>query len=106
MNKIKVLLGKKIKLYREIKNITQEELASKINVNPRTISLIERGLNFVTADTLYGIAVALEVSPKKLFDFDDSITFQTNVKEKLLELINNNEDKLYTIYKIVKGYLE
>ena len=28
------------------------------------------------------------------------------IKDKLLDLINQNEDKVYRIYKIVQGYLE
>ena len=106
MNNIKKLLGKKVKLYRELKNLTQEQLAERIGVNSRTVSLIETGNNFVTAETLYNIAHVLEVSPKKLFDFDDDFDFGTNVKQKLFDLINANEDKIYTIYKIVKGYVE
>ncbi|MBQ8476356.1 helix-turn-helix transcriptional regulator [bacterium] len=106
MNNIKKSLGKRVKLFRELKNLTQEELAEQIGVNSRTVSLIERGLNFVTADTLNSLALALDVSPKKLFDFDDEYNFSTNIKDRLLELINDNNDKVYTIYKIVKGYLE
>lgn len=106
MNDIKKLLGKKIKYYRELKKITQEQLSELIGINSRSVSLIECGANFVTAETLYNIARALEVSPKKLFDFEDDFLLEGNIKEKLFELINNNEDKIYTIYKIVKGYLE
>ena len=106
MNKIKSLLGKSVRFFRELKNITQEELAEKVGVNSRTISLIERGFNFVTADTLYYIAIALDVSPKKLFDFDDESAFNDNIKDKLFDLITKNQDKIYTIYKIVKGYLD
>ena len=98
MNNIKQLLGKRVKLFREQRQITQEELALKIGVNSRTVSLIERGLNFVTADTLYSIAKVLDVTPKNLFDFDSELDFDENLKEKLFALINRNEDKLYTIY--------
>ena len=71
MTNIKKLLGKKIKFYREKADLTQEQLAEKISINSRSLSLIERGNNFITAETLSSIAEALNVTPKKLFDFDD-----------------------------------
>ena len=106
MTNIKKLLGKKIKTYREKKGLTQEELAEKIGINSRSVSLIECGTNFITADTLTNIINALDVSPKALFDFDDDYVNKKEIKEKLLNLIENNEDKINTIYKIIKGYLE
>lgn len=106
MNDIKKLLGKRIKYFREQKNITQEQLAERVGINSRSISLIECGSNFITAQTLTSIANALNVSPKRLFDFEDEFNNELNIKEKLFDLINKNEDKIYTIYKIIKGYLE
>ena len=105
MTKIKKLLGKKIKFYREKADLTQEQLAEKISINSRSLSLIERGNNFITAETLSSIAEALNVTPKKLFDFDDEFVDPKITKEKLFDLINKNEDKIQTIYNIVKGYL-
>lgn len=106
MKDIKKLLGKNIRLYRQKRNLSQEQLAEKINLNFRSLSLIERGCNFVTAETLTAISDALEISPKKLFELDDEFMGDVDFKDKLLDLINQNEDKVYRIYKIVQGYLE
>lgn len=106
MNDTKKLLGKKIKFYREARNLTQEELAEKIGINSKSLSTIECGQNFVTAQTLENISLALDVSIKKLFDFEDFYIENKNIKEKLFELINKNEEKIPTIYKIIKGYLD
>lgn len=106
MKNVKKLLGKKIKYYREKANLTQEQLSEKIGINNRSISLIECGTTFVSAETLTNIVSALNINFKKLFDFDDEYSNNKEVKEKLLELIEKNEDKINTIYKIVRGYLE
>ena len=106
MSDIKKLLGKKIKYYRELNDLTQEQMAELVGINSRSISLIERGSNFVTAETLKNIAKTINVSMKKLFDFDEDMFQAADIKEKLFDLINKNEDKIYTIYKIVRGYLE
>ncbi len=105
MNNIKKLLGKRIKIHREKAKLTQEQLAEKIGINSRSLSLIECGSNFITASTLNAISNALNVTPKKLFDFDDEFVDPKITKEKLFDLINKNEDKIQTIYNIVKGYL-
>ena len=132
-----------------------------VGINSRSISLIERGSNFVTAETLTNIAKTLNVSMKKLFDFDQDILYiklcleikkirslfvkkekkkqdKSNIikntilmptykghfkfvkkflksadkflldkdSTEIVFVINKNEDKVYTIYKIVRGYLE
>lgn len=105
MINIKKLLGKRIKFYREKKKMTQEQLAENIGINSRSLSLIECGTNFVTAQTLENIASALEISPKKLFDFEEEDE-NKKIKDRLLKLINENEDKISTIYRIIKGYLD
>ena len=94
-----------LKYLRKEAKLTQEQLAEKISINSRSLSLIERGNNFITAETLSSIAEALNVTPKKLFDFDDEFVDPKITKEKLFDLINKNEDKIQTIYNIVKGYL-
>lgn len=106
MTNIKKLLGKKIKFYRETKNLTQEQLAEQIGLNSKSLSTIECGQNFVTAQTLENISKALNVSVKKFFDFEDESENNLNIKEKLFKLICNNEEKIPIIYKIVKGYLD
>lgn len=63
---IKKLLGKRIKELRTGKNLTQAQLAEAVEVAERTLSKIECGQTFVTADTLAKIITALEVEPTEL----------------------------------------
>lgn len=62
MSEIKNKLGKKIKYYRELRGLTQEELSEKIDFNCRSLSFIECGTNFVTADTLDRLVMVLNVT--------------------------------------------
>lgn len=101
---LKKKFGKKIKYYRELNGLTQEQLAELIDINCRSLSFIERGVNFVKADTIEKICAALNVSPKQLFDFDYSLKPAKDIKEELHEILENNEEKLNDIYKIVKGF--
>ena len=105
MSEIKKQFGKNLKHYRELKNLTQEQLAEKIEMNVRSLSFIECGTNFVTAKTLEKICKILEISPKQLFDFDYPAKQTQDLKNEITGLINTNIEKLNDIYKILKGFL-
>jgi transcriptional regulator with XRE-family HTH domain len=59
-----------IKQWREFRELTQEQLAEMTNMSPGNLSLIERGLQNYTQDTLEAIAHALKCSPSDLLDRD------------------------------------
>ena len=104
MESIKKRFGEQLRVYRKIKNLTQEKLAEKIGINLRQLARIESGESFVTAETLYNICIVLGVSPKLLFDFEiEDKTLMTGSGEKvylkvvksgnLIQLMNNGDDK-------------
>lgn len=63
-------LGIHIKKYREQKNWSQDDLASKIGTDQKRISKIETGNVNIGWDTFYQIAQALEVSMDELVEGD------------------------------------
>ena len=79
---IKQLLGKKIKKIRHQRGLTQEQLSEKVDISLRALSGIERGINFLTAETL------------------DKIIDELIEKIKLLK---NSPEKLEEVYKVVKA---
>ena len=105
MSEIKKQLGKKIKYYRELRNLTQEQLAEMIDMSCRSLSFLECGTNFVTADTLEKVCNALKVTPKQLFDFEYYTKSPNEIKKELDRLIKNNSEKINDIYNILNGFL-
>ncbi|MBQ3101715.1 helix-turn-helix transcriptional regulator [bacterium] len=103
MSYIKKEFGKKLKFYREKAHLTQEKMAELLNMNNCTLSMIERGLNFITAETLEKMCETLKISPKQLFDFEYMET--QNTEETVQNLIKSNPDKINEIYKILNGFL-
>ena len=57
-------LGKAIAEQRSLMNITQEDLASKTGLNPRSIQRIEAGREQPRYETLFKIALALDSEPQ------------------------------------------
>ena len=80
-NDFKVLFGKKIKHYRDLKNYTQEYLAELVDIEQASLSNIERGKVYPTQITLYRLAAALEVEPYQFFIILERIAVQDMVKE-------------------------
>lgn len=67
--KINQQLGDKIARERKRREMTQEELAARIKVQPSTISNIERGETDTSVYTIYKIAEVFKIHIKELFIF-------------------------------------
>jgi transcriptional regulator with XRE-family HTH domain len=61
--------GKHLKKLRLSKDLTQEELCYRSGLQLSHLGRIERGERTLTMPTLYVLATALEMEPKKLLDF-------------------------------------
>lgn len=59
-----------IKQFRQLKNLTQEQLAEKVNVRRETIMRLEAGKYNPSLKLAIDISKVLEVSIEKLFNFD------------------------------------
>ena len=59
-------VGERIKIARERKHFTQENLAAMANISTTHLSVIERGVKVPKLDTFVAIANALDVSADEL----------------------------------------
>lgn len=67
--------GKRVKMFRLLNNLTQEQLAEKCDCSAQTISGIETGYSFPSSNILFKLAEILEVSPAEFFKFEaDNLT--------------------------------
>jgi transcriptional regulator with XRE-family HTH domain len=75
MSNLRKDFGKRIRALRIKANLTQEQLAELANISVDFLSMVERGINAPSFDTLEKIANALHVPVRELFLFenDDSI---------------------------------
>lgn len=64
---VKKIFGSNVKLFRSNLGIKQSELSKRIDVSTETVSQIERGLKFVTADTLERLCKEFRCNPEDLF---------------------------------------
>lgn len=64
---INVEIGRRVKAAREAAGITQERLAELVQLGPKNVSAIERGMAGISVGTMKRICEALSVSADMLF---------------------------------------
>ena len=79
------MLGEKIKLYRENKNMTQVEIAESLGVKPATVSKYESGTLEPNIESLKKLAELFEVSIDELLKEDNFDVSQINILDILRE---------------------
>src|SRR5574344_2726096 len=66
---IKKMMGKRIQELRKSQGLTQEKLAEMIDIEPASLSNIENGKYYPTAENLNKILDGLKTTPNELFAF-------------------------------------
>ena len=64
---LKKEFGKRIRLLRKTRGMTQTQLAEKAGIHSSFLSSVERGIMNASLESIVAIAKALEVHPGKLF---------------------------------------
>ena len=107
MDQIKI--GKFIQERRKSKNITQSELANKLNITDRAVSKWERGLCLPDAGIMPELCEILGISINDLFSGEKvkMKNYEKKLEENLLEMtkIKEEKDKELLKLEIVIGYI-
>lgn len=94
-------IGKRIKELRKKRGFSQEKLAELVDIEQNTLSYIETGNNFCSAETLQKIIIALEVEPQELFTFNHNKP-QDDLIAEIVKMLKDNPEKIQDVYKIVR----
>lgn len=90
MSQTKEFLGRRIREIRKAKKFSQEQLAEKVDVDPRYISRIELGKCYPSLETLDKIAQSLEVQIRDLFEFEHFVSTGLPANE-LFDLLDKTD---------------
>jgi transcriptional regulator with XRE-family HTH domain len=109
-------VGEIIKKLRRNNNMTQQELAGKLNIKHQTIQKYEKGIIInIPIPTLKQIATIFNVSLYELLDPDTTFDFSDNKKKEYLrnillhffeEITISNEDKEELLNFCQKAYFK
>jgi transcriptional regulator with XRE-family HTH domain len=97
------LIGLRIKENRQLKNLTQEELAELIEISPGFMSLIETGRKKPSLDTLLAICKELQITLNEILT-GNQIPLDTDYCSDLSSIVAHcNEEEKRLIYDITKA---
>ena len=99
---IKKLLGQRIKEIRTQKGLTQDKLAEKVGFGQRTLSKIECGKTFITAENLAKLLSALDIGVDELFTLG-YLQEKEIIKKELISAIQEEKVDISMLYKIYKS---
>ena len=100
---IRKIIGNNVLNARKIRNLSQEQFAEMIGIEPSALSKIENGKSYPSQQTLENIICALKIKPDVLFKTEEKIDIEKAYKELLVQLeqIKQNEELFTKVsYKI------
>ncbi len=94
-SKRKLTVGEKIRIWRKQRNLTQEKFASLIDRSTDAVSMIERGVNLPSNQTLEKMSEVLKVPIKEFFteDKDNSSIERQEIITKIVGLVHKLDDR-------------
>lgn len=97
---IREIIGNNVFKARKIRNLSQEQFAEMINIEPSALSKIENGKSYPSQQTLENIICALKIKPDVLFKTEEKIDIEKAYKELLVQLeqIKQNEELFTKVY--------
>ncbi len=95
---IKKLLGKKLQEIRKNKKLTQEYVAEAIDVETSSISNIENGRYFPSAENLDKLLKVLDVKPSEIF-LCEAFGKKEDLISEMLNSMHNDEKLTRMMYK-------
>lgn len=100
---IKELFGKNIKFLRKQLKLTQEQFAEKIGIDISTVSKMEKGIHFPTADNLNKIINRLGLEPSFLCIREKDYNIEQAYQEILASIEKLKTNK--TLFKLAYDYI-
>ena len=105
MKGIKAVFGENVKYYRKKLQLSQEQLADKLEISPKHLSTIETGATFVSAELLEKITQQLLVSASALFYSVDETLTDDSVLGRIDQMIDKECEKTSSLIKMQIRYL-
>ena len=94
MQEAKLNLGKVVRIARKRKRITQDYLAERVGVQPRTILEIENGRGNPRFENLFVMVRLLDIAPNDIFNYDCGLAQDTEQLFQELSSFSEEEQRM------------
>ena len=101
---VKKLLGRRIQEIRKRRRLTQEMVSEYAGIDPKSLSNIETGKYYPSADNLERIIQILDTTPAALFTFEH-LEAEDNLLEQINDMLKQHPERIQDVYKITKGLI-
>ncbi len=102
-------IGNKIRTLRELKKLTQENIAYELDITQKTYSNIENGISDVSISILYKISIVLGFTIKDILDLDEDSfiqnIFNNNNGNKGVNIMNQHSSNINEIKALYERLL-
>ena len=94
------IIGNNIRVAREHKGYTQEQLAEKLNTSSKFVSMAERGASGLSISSMINLCKVLDIEPNSLFS--GVINYSNDVDKQIINNLSllSNEDKDFILNTI------
>ena len=100
----KILIGGKIREIRRKSELTQEQFAEKIGIEPPSLSNIENGKSFPSMQTVLKIMEEFDVLPQEFFD-NGYYADEEFIENRIIETLKKQSpEKKRIIYRIIQSF--
>lgn len=103
--KTNTLLGERIRELRKSRNLSQEQLAEKMDISSKYLSQIETGGKTPSVEALDRLATVLNVEMSDLFEFRHLDSAASVIEEINLLLISASEEQRRRSLKVIRALL-
>lgn len=104
MKKIIALeFGKNLKKIRKLRKMTSKHLAALCDMNHVTLSQIEGGQRFISANSLSKLCRALECEPSELFERFEVLEKDQKLLDQIVKKLLLNPSKIKDVLKIINA---
>jgi transcriptional regulator with XRE-family HTH domain len=98
MNNLNVDIGKRIALLRKERNLTQEQLAEKLDISIKHCSCVERGVSSLSLEKFIDLCEILDTNLDYLIRGKTSYGIQ-HIPETVIRLLSNDNEKEASVLK-------
>jgi transcriptional regulator with XRE-family HTH domain len=104
---VRKFLGQRLRALRKQHGLSQERLGERAGLSGKFIGEVERGEKSISIDSLYHVAVALDIPLRELTDVraDRATTVPLEEAEKIFALVSNRRrpDEIRRAYKVLQA---
>jgi len=104
---VRKFLGQRLRALRKQRGLSQERLGDRSGLSGKFIGEVERGEKSISIDSLYHVAVALDVPLRELTDVrgDKPSAVPSEEAEKIFALLSGRRrpDELRTAYNVLRA---